>query len=355
MRRFILIILVICMCAALCIPASASNIFFTAVDDNLISLSSYMPKYINGILYAPYTAFTQSGLGISYSGGASSDVVSLYNSSYMLYFNTAEGFAFDTNLSEFDSAAVYSGGMLYVPVGFVCAFFGLRWSVISADPAPVLRICSSNAAYTDSAFIGIYQSLMQSLVDTYNSEVGTDDEEPVPTATIILSFYDISGEYTPEILDILDKFSCRACFFVTEQEIIENADLMRRICGSGHSIGIYLTEGTEDEFESACDVLFEAARATTVLVASSDDAAENTVSLATQYGLMYWSPEDVYDSSFSSYFSSVTGNFTEKENSSQSVLFACSEHNNSIMPSVFSYLIRREYNLGHINELTTPI
>lgn len=45
--------------------------------------------------------------------------------------------------------------------------------------------------------------------------------------------------YTPAVLDVLERFEARATFFVLGRQVEAHAELVRRIAGSGHEIGIH--------------------------------------------------------------------------------------------------------------------
>lgn len=55
--------------------------------------------------------------------------------------------------------------------------------------------------------------------------------------TIYLTFDDGPSEYTPELLDILDKYNVKATFFVVNHS--DYNYLLKRIADSGHTIGIH--------------------------------------------------------------------------------------------------------------------
>ncbi|MBR5535776.1 MAG: polysaccharide deacetylase [Clostridia bacterium] len=62
----------------------------------------------------------------------------------------------------------------------------------------------------------------------------TDSEK-----TVYITFDDGPTHNTPVILDTLKKYNAKATFFVLNDRITENPDLLRRIIAEGHSIGLH--------------------------------------------------------------------------------------------------------------------
>ncbi len=57
--------------------------------------------------------------------------------------------------------------------------------------------------------------------------------------TVYITFDDGPTHNTPAILACLDKYNAKATFFVLDNRITENPDLIRQIISSGHSIGLH--------------------------------------------------------------------------------------------------------------------
>ena len=76
-------------------------------------------------------------------------------------------------------------------------------------------------------------------------------EPPAPqkiyrASTVYLTFEDIDGVHTPEILDTLAAFDVRATFFVSGEQMSQYPGVVLRILAEGHAIGLHGM--TSDEY-----------------------------------------------------------------------------------------------------------
>ena len=364
-RKLIALLLALCIAVSLC-PGTAladSDLFFSAVNDNLLSYNSGMsPVYYDGMLYLPYTLFTMNGLGIYYSAFSERDIHCLYSVNTTIFFDLDNGDAFNAEEEHFYVNAIYYGGMLYVPAYFTCGQFGLGCSVITSTPAPVARVTSGNASYSNSAFVDVYSSQIQAVIDSMTepdnpppetTEPDKPEDRDYSDVTLFLGFYGILDGGCSAILDALDDYGVRACFFVTADEIAKGADYIRRICGSGHSIGVYLTDGSADEYKRSSGLLYEAAMATAMIVTSSAESEDAAKDTARRHGLVFRAADEFCDNGFtassaSSVLSTVSGN-------RQFILFDCYDGAADELRGFLRHILDVKYSVGRINEVTVYV
>lgn len=259
--------------AALCLgllaaPARAETICFVALNDNIPPISGdTIPIWSGGVLYVPYTIFDRTlvnnvDLGVYVSRSSTS--VTLWNMRQILVFDLVTGACWDDISGEvFDYArAIVRNGRPYVPLQMVCDFFGLSCSYINLPQGDMVRIKSSDVGLNDAEFVDAAGDLInrrlreysQSLTpdptpavpsDPPQTNLGDDPEEETFTGSVstYLAFACESGAGIGEILDTLDGRDVYALFLLTPQVIAEEGDLVRRILGTGHSLGI-LAQGT---------------------------------------------------------------------------------------------------------------
>ena len=259
--------------AALCLgllaaPARAETICFVALNDNIPPISGdTIPIWSGGVLYVPYTIFDRTlvnnvDLGVYVSRSSTS--VTLWNMRQILVFDLVTGACWDDISGEvFDYArAIVRNGRPYVPLQMVCDFFGLSCSYINLPQGDMVRIKSSDVGLNDAEFVDAAGDLInrrlreysQSLTpdptpavpsDPPQTNLGDDPEEETSTGSVstYLAFACESGAGIGEILDTLDGRDVYALFLLTPQVIAEEGDLVRRILGTGHSLGI-LAQGT---------------------------------------------------------------------------------------------------------------
>lgn len=280
------------------------------MNDTLLDLSSAsMPAYIGGGLYVPYTMFNNGILGVYFSYDRTEQKASLLYGGRQIYFDMASGETFDAEGSSYSATAAYYNGRVYLPLDFICSFFGFSYAVISSEGlGTIVRVKDGNVVLSDQLFEQAARSLMR---DRLNDYLGTDtpqasdpptpdpEDEEDPDYTNIRVHLGFSGlDGAEDVLDLLATYGLTGSFFVTAGEIQAEPDLIRRILCAGHSLGIDLAR--EDDFAAAADLLFAAARYRTLLVSGGtgpvgsvqclydlDGAAEETDIYALRRGAAY--------------------------------------------------------------------
>ena len=360
-KKALALILALCLAVSLC-PATAlaeTDLFFTAVNDTLLTYnSSTAPVYYGGTLYLPYTLFTTNGFGIYYSSFSDRNVECLYSGSTTLFFDLDTGYAFNDANDMFDVSAIYYGGLLYVPAYFTCGQFGLGCSVITSAPAPIARVTSGSESYSNSALASAYASRIQAVIDSMTAPdtppVQPDPEKPedddYSDVTLFLGFRGILDGNCREILDVLDDYGVRGCFFVSEDDILGSPDDIRRICGNGHSVGIYLSDGSRDEYAAAAGLLFEAAMTATIIVTSGPETEEAAKEAARQQDLIFRAADDICEEGFTS--DSAVSALSKASGSRQLILFECYEGAADELRGFLRYALDAKYTIGRINEVT---
>ena len=297
------------LCAAVLLTAGSAGV--TAAEEELIFISInelLPPELINcvtsygGATYVPYSVFSDYGLGISYAFFSTASTVYLSTTrDKQLFFEVTTGNTYDGADNSYDAPAIMRSGVVYLPVGLVCSFFGgLNYSLLPGNQyGRVLRIRSSSVVLTDEDFVRVAEGAMQAYGRKYLSEHGdpyspppvypTDPPQPVTHEgdSVYLSFVGLPAE---PVLEALKTWNMTACFFLRGEEIAENPDLVRRLAGEGHSLGIYCAGDPEKDWRYGSMLLYEAARFPTAMVAAAAGAAEDCAALSELLGLAYCAP-----------------------------------------------------------------
>ncbi len=304
-KRSAALVLVLTMLVTLLNTAQAAgNIYLTAVNENLLELTSdTMPTWSNGVLYVPYTVFDGSytgiNLGISSSYSRDEGTVTLYTLQQMVVFDLNRGTCYNPLTEQtLSGRAILRNGRPYVPVASVCSYFGLSYSVIDIEEGYIVRIKSSGVVLSDYSFVDSAQNSIRNrirdynqanqsqptpgvLPPTYNPEEPDTDitvpDDPVDADVIptYLAFSCEDSQGLSEILDTLDSRNQRAIFFFDAQGLEREDDLIFRILGSGYSIGLIAqgrsTSATNRLLEEANQTLSQVAytRTSVVLVPES--------------------------------------------------------------------------------------
>ncbi len=262
--------------------AAEEKLSFISVNDTL------PPELINaaatygGMTYVPYWLFTNYNLGIYYVFFSSSNTAYLYSADRQLFFSLSDGKTFDEDDYQYSVSAIVRGGTVYLPLGFVCSYFGgfSYANIGSNEYGSVIRITTGGETLTNDEFMRAAKSAMRTYYASYNRSTDvTPTAEPgaqptnEPTHEGELVRLGLRGLPGADTLDLLRKFGMRACFFLTAEEVRGSADLVRRLACEGHALGIYCPNGAAEEFEETAALLREAARVRAVLTLTPDGTA----------------------------------------------------------------------------------
>ena len=284
------------------VASASSGVYFTMLNSNAPDAlqSGTMPFVRNGNIYVPQSVLTRLGISVTrWTGGLLLSSGDLY-----VMFDQENGSNTTSAGGSLSAAPLSRSGTNFFPVGStgsatgaLAAFFGINFQIVQTEPAPTVRLYTALGPLSHAAVQRNGDSLFR-LTYRYNTFTGnvTDeadnaapdspaqppsdpitpdgaadspDEPNNPAAApVSLSFVGLTAE-TDALLDALRRTGIPAGFFVTAADALAYPDLVRRLHGEGHYLGIYLIEYAEAEYAAASQALFEAARLRTVLVAAS--------------------------------------------------------------------------------------
>jgi hypothetical protein len=267
------------------------------------------------------------------------------------------------------------GDRIYVPLAQLAFLFGFSWEIttISENILPggnmrILRLTDDTAVFNTPTLIGINRASIRRMYDAFfhpppPPEPPDPGEEPpeeviptFPDVSIYLSFFNLNNGNAEHIMDILDDTysEYKAAFFVSGREIIENPGLMRRIHGSGHTLGIWLERGTVEEYLTASALLFEAAKVRTIFV-SAYEAEVAAFRMAERNGLIFWgASQSFYDFTYLTE-DEITETFPVESGARSSHRFAGEDDLIYILPFILEFLHTHEYSVERISETVDPI
>ncbi|MEG2634667.1 MAG: polysaccharide deacetylase family protein [Oscillospiraceae bacterium] len=332
--------------------ADGSGICFTATNDTLLELSS-MPVYVSGNAYVPAKVF--STFGVYYDYFEPDEIAHLYCGNIQIYFELSTGNSYDGNNIIQSVSAFLRNGTVYVPVAWICSYFGLYYSSISGNGnGDIIRIKNGGEVMSDNQFLDAATSLMHS---RYNEYFGKNEPSqpsiptaPTPTTSPNADLPDRSaagislcfiGLPSKEMLDAFDKYSLLATFFLTETDANSSPDTIRRIIGSGHSIGVYCEKSPETEYNSAIDAVFDAAQTRPMLASSSAATSGVCSKYAGEYALAYFTPS-VTIAPTEQYAAKITS-ILEASKGFTSVCMTSNENTKNMLPSILQYIIKNRF------------
>lgn len=257
--------------------AAEGKINILALNDQVITpiSSTNMPIQVGGTYYLPYTVFDPNvvdvDLGVKYS--LRDNVLTLYTKQSLLKYDLNAGTCEDRDGSTGYTRAIVRGSMIYVSMPSVCSYFGIQSYQEATIYGQVIRLTTASAVLSDRDFMD--SALSTSIADAYKkywraqeslspspspshsvspspstsppaspspspTSTGNDDKQYV---TVALAFRHTDGTGLADILDTLAQYNLSALFFLPPDAIGDNAALIRRMVGAGHSVGLSVAGG----------------------------------------------------------------------------------------------------------------
>ena len=395
-KRVLAVIIAVCIVAMFVPTVSRAAVtpYFVIVNDVLLPLSNEnMPYIVGSEVFVPPGIFGVKD-GVSVWSVVSVEQVRVYTgaSRYVDFYITSGSVEDqDGNILPWPSAR-RAGNRFYVPLAQICDFFGLTYEVLEVNREIIpqeqmwairVRFADATPGFNGPTYLSMNRAALRETYNEFNAPPAPPETPPTPSApttdpspgveppapptveppptyndvTIYHSFYNISAEGAVGILELLatDVASeYRFCFFISADDIRGDSGIIRRISGSGHTIGIWLKEGTYDEYVETSELLFEAAKIKTVLVSASIEA-ENASGMAEENGIVFWTMDGslAYDDTLS--VDAVTAMLPKVSGERQNLMSTCSEFTALMLLGIVSYLHTNEYSVEAITETTEPL
>lgn len=250
-------------------PASGAELYFTSINDHLAPLTAdTMPIWSGGVLYVPYTVFEtntngNNDLDLNCSYNRAKGTFALFNLKRMLSFDLNTGECWNEMTQEpYSAKGILRNNIPYLSLAKVCEFFGLEYSytpIPTVSQGYLVRIKNDQVVLSDARFIDAASDFINRRLREYNQSLNPTPQTPstptvpskepedsshVPT---YLAIRNSDGLGLPVILDTLENTDTFVLFLLTPEVIAQNGPLVRRILGSGHSIGIWADRADLEE------------------------------------------------------------------------------------------------------------
>ena len=266
------------------VPASADEtIFQMAVNDRFLEMSAgTMPFRSEGVPYIPYIMFDRNvtgvrlGLSTFITQTDSEYSLTIYSVGGTLRFDLLRGTCMDQNTGEaMNMRAISRNGMIFLPLGSVCRYFGLSSDLTPTSYGTLLRVVNGQQTYDTNKFIEVATATGR-LQERYNeylrsqsaaaqtpspslspsapvpspSESGGPDKQGVP---LYLAIQCTDGGGLEAMLDLLDRNGYRALFLFPAEALEDREPLVRRVVGSGHALGLLAPGDSLEEVQGALE------------------------------------------------------------------------------------------------------
>jgi len=213
----------------------------------------------------PHSVFDYSTTGIDLGLNTSyipqSNILNIYSMKKMVYFDLTDGACYNLSTGDaIDARCIMRNNQPYVPLVWACEYFGLTYSytaLTNISQGYLIRIKNASVVLSDARFIDAAGDLINRRIREYNLIQNPVPETPTSPVTPVvptdpanvatyLAIRCTSWDGVPVMLDALDRQNVFAVFFLDPQIITERTDLLRRIQGSGHSVGILAQGDSQD-------------------------------------------------------------------------------------------------------------
>lgn len=258
MKKIIAVLLSVCLMFTTTIYAS-DNIVIVGLNDKIEEFSrEYEPILFSGRICVPHTFFLND-FGIYSSYNSDRRVLILYDFDHILTIDLASGSMQDENLKTYSGTAFYRGSQIYLPVQVISDVFGIKYSMLYGK-VDILRIYNSKVKLSNDVFIDFAEFLY------YKEEVSevtppvfvpekvpdsvvspnvdpNIDQKPQEIEYITDIYANFVSNITKEQIDLFEEGEIN--FFI-DQSTFENQEILRYAYIKGHSIGIYVSNDTND-------------------------------------------------------------------------------------------------------------
>lgn len=227
---------------------------------------SYPPIISDGIEYVPLELFSGlSGVKVSFSDDNTNFYIQNRTKNKYISFSIDGGYAVTESNKVHEVKVPLYHGTLYVPLRVVCSSTGIGCDSYNdgENKIYVIKVYVTEGLSAKELIKihapGVYESTPDSkelLQDGEgnrppyippqdgNGESGSVQED-FGRRTLYLAFAGEGLMNVPRIADTLAANGIQASFFVSEKEILEYPDCIRRLYTAGHTLGITFSEGAE--------------------------------------------------------------------------------------------------------------
>ena len=236
--------------------AVLDGVYFTAANEQLLDLNSEtMPFYSGGVLYVSSKVFEGTDLGVTFVYNSTTKMAMLYTARTDLRFDLVNQTTYDKNGNKYQAYAMERNGYVFLPIGTVCGFFGLMWTISETDTAPLIRVRSSSAILSDRDFIDAASNDMQRRYAAYEKQVeeraGNENPQVYPEYTGQKIHLLVACQTREDTLAVLKELgnTAQGTFLLTAEQM-EDGDLLRALIAGGHAVALAASGETEEDVEA---------------------------------------------------------------------------------------------------------
>ena len=257
-RLLALLVCLVLVCGLITTASGgASDLYFMAVNETLIPMTrENMPIMVDGTLYVPYIMFSLAhnggvNLGVTAQFSTTRRTVMVSQGQNVVIFDPRANTSYDLDGNELDGRAILRNSMAYIPLAWVCEYFGtIQYSTVLTAYGTLVRVTNHLVILDDIEFVDAAAEMIR---DNYRDYMdGMDSPGPRPSGEppasvrpaigplVYLAF--LGGERMEEMAQILENDGQRGLFLLTVEEMALQGELVRRLVGAGHLVGLNVTD-----------------------------------------------------------------------------------------------------------------
>lgn len=297
----------------LLVPAfgAVGNVNLMAVNEQVLLdvTAENMPRTVGGVLYVPYTMLSRQilngiDLGVSAMYSSTKRTVLVTDGGQRgVIFNTQANTAEDLDGNPVTARAMVRNSTVFVPIDWLCEYFGTIQCTRTQTPyGTLIRVTNSAAVLSDQAFAAAASNQLAAARSRYLDSGGLGEgSDPVPSEGVAdteppsgaeLYLACRWGDEAEKCAQLVETRGQRALFLFAPEEITGQDNLIRRLAGAGHTLGLVL------DGENALDCLAQmeegrrmmaAAARYNVLVASAPGLDQEGREALAEAGCVVWS------------------------------------------------------------------
>ena len=313
-KRLILILLAAALALGMAIPAfgtgAAGGVNLMAVNDTVLTdvTPDNMPRTVGGVLYVPYTMLsyldTNINLGVKAIYSSVKRTVLVTDETRGVLFDTRANTAEDLSGNPVTARAMVRNNMVFLPIDWLCEYFGaISCTRVRTRYGTLIRLTSSAAILSDQSFVSAADNLLADSLNHYLEAGGAGEGmDPAPSGSSAASQPPSGGELYlacrwgsdgAQCAQLAEGRGLRALFLFTPAQLREQDDLVRRLAGAGHTVGLAL----DGDSAGAClaqaqegrGLLAAIARCPALVAAAPNLDGDGREALV-QAGFAVWSP-----------------------------------------------------------------
>lgn len=375
LRRLSVLLLGVVLLSSLIFSANgSSSVYLMSVNDTVKPemTADNMPRVVNNVLYIPYTMLSSQvtgvNLGVRAQYSSSRGTLTVTNDVQTVTFDTRRNTAYDAYGNTLEARAVVRNSMVFIPIDWLCKYFSeLNYTLSRLPYGTLIRLTNADVILPDVDFVDAADDLLRDNLQRYQSSIATPSPSPTttvtpsptPTTTVTpspsptvsqepepppqVSLALRWGEQASRVADLLESQKQRALFLFSTEELLVQDDLVRRLVGSGHQIGLVLTGSDVEtclaQLEEGRQLLKDIARCSAVIV-SADELSKQERNTLQESGCAVWSSTLKTDG--------LTANSLLRRLSTSDfnyVEFTCDSNHLDLFSSVLKELVGEEYQL----------